>query len=73
MAGHLYTYGRVLGLDEVIARVDAVGASALRRFAETLCRTGNPAIAAVGPVKRLESRDSFARRFGRHPALSNAD
>jgi predicted Zn-dependent peptidase len=73
MAGHLYTYGRVLGLDEIIARVDAVGAAALRRFAESLCRTGNPAIAAVGPVKRLESRDSFARRFGRHPALTNAN
>ncbi|HEY4264869.1 MAG TPA: pitrilysin family protein [Micropepsaceae bacterium] len=73
MAGHLYAYGRVLGLDEVIARVDAVDAGALRRFAERLCRTGNPAVAAVGPVKRLESRDDFARRFGRDLSLTGAN
>jgi predicted Zn-dependent peptidase len=70
MAGHLYAYGRVLSVDELIARVDAVDAAALRAFAENLCRTGNPAIAAVGPVKKLESRDRFARRFGRTPALT---
>jgi predicted Zn-dependent peptidase len=72
MAGHLYAYGRVLSVEELIARVDAVDAAALRRFADRLCRTGNPAIAAVGPVSRLESRDSFARRFGRTLALTNA-
>jgi predicted Zn-dependent peptidase len=73
MAGHLYAYGRVLSVEELIVRVDAIDADALRRFAENLCRTGNPAIAAVGPIKQLESRERFARRFGRAPALTNAD
>ena len=72
MANHLYAYGRVLSVDELIARVDAVDAAALGRFAEKICQTGNPAIAAVGPVKRLESRDVFARRFGRTSALTDA-
>src|SRR5258707_11919603 len=72
MAGHLYTYGRVLGIEELIDRVEAVDAAALRRFAEQLCRRGDPAIAAVGPVKRLEAREAFAHRFGRGPPLSDA-
>ncbi len=72
MAGHLYAYGRVLGVEELIARVDAVDAEALRRFAARILATGNPAMAAVGPVKRLESHESFARRFGRGAALSGA-
>ncbi len=72
IAGHLYAYGRVLGVEELIDRVDAVDAAALRRFAERLCRRGEPAMAAVGPVKRLESRDVFAHRFGRELALSDA-
>jgi hypothetical protein len=62
----------VLGIEELIGRVEAVDAAALRRFAAALCRRGDPAIAAVGPVKRLESRDVFARRFGRELALSDA-
>src|SRR5205085_9489241 len=57
MAGHLYTYGRVLSIEELIGRVDAVDAAELRRFAESLCRRGDPEMSAVGPVTRLESRE----------------
>ena len=73
IASHLHTYGRVLSVEELIHRVDAVDAGALKRFATRLCERGDPAIAAVGPVKRVESRDTFARRFGRTPALTDAD
>jgi predicted Zn-dependent peptidase len=72
IAGHLYAYGRVLGVDELIRRVDAVDAARLKHFAERLCRIGNPAVAAVGPIKRLESHESFARRFGPASVLSDA-
>jgi predicted Zn-dependent peptidase len=65
IAGHLYAFGRVLSVEELTARVEAVDALALRRFAEKICLRGDPAIAAVGPVKRLESRERFAARFGR--------
>lgn len=70
IAGHLFTFGRVLSVAELAARVDAVDAAALRRFAERVCARGEPAIAAVGPVGRLESRETFARRFGRTPELA---
>ena len=69
MASHLFTYGRVLSVAEISARVDAVDAAALRRFAESVASQGEPAMASVGPVGRLESQESFARRFGRTPAL----
>src|SRR5205814_10666548 len=68
MASHLYNYGRVLGVDELVQHIDAVDAGAVRQFARRLCEAGNPAMAAVGPVGRLETRDRFARRFGRQAA-----
>jgi hypothetical protein len=36
----------------------------VRRYAARVLETGSPAIAAIGPVSRLESHDRFARRFG---------
>jgi hypothetical protein len=54
------------------ARVDAVDAAALRRFATRLLEMGTPAMASVGPVGRLETLDRFARRFGRIAALASA-
>jgi len=64
MASHLHIYGRVLSVDEMVRRIDAVDADAVTQFASRLCNTGNPAVAAIGPVKRLESRERFANRFG---------
>jgi predicted Zn-dependent peptidase len=65
IAGQLSAYGRVLTMPEITARVDAVDAAALRNFAGNLAERGDPSIAAVGPLRRLESREAFARRFGR--------
>ncbi|HEY1836230.1 MAG TPA: pitrilysin family protein [Rhizomicrobium sp.] len=60
----LLAYGRVLPLAEVIAKLDAVDASSVRRFGERVMATARPATAAVGPLGKLESYDSFAARFG---------
>jgi predicted Zn-dependent peptidase len=68
MASHLHIYGRVLSTDELVGRIDAVDVEAVRSFASRLCETGNPGMASVGPVKRLESRARFAGRFGRRAA-----
>ncbi|MGQ0741759.1 MAG: M16 family metallopeptidase [Alphaproteobacteria bacterium] len=65
MTGQLFVFGRILSLEELIARIDAVDAAAVRRFAERICTNGAPAMAAIGPVKQLETRDAFAARFGR--------
>ena len=68
MTNHLYIYGRILTVSELVARIDAVDAGAVRRFAARLCAQGQPAIAALGPVKKLELHDSFSARFGRGKA-----
>jgi predicted Zn-dependent peptidase len=64
IAGHMFAFGRVLTVEELTARLDAVDAAAVRRFGTGLMAAGRPAIAAVGPVGKLESHDAFARRFG---------
>ncbi len=60
-------YGRVLPLDEMIAKVDAVDAAALRRFASRFLSKATPALAAVGPLDGagggLESYERLAARF----------
>ena len=64
IASQLLAHGRVLPLEELTARLDAVDASAVRRFGQKLMSTERPAMAAVGPLGRLERHDVFSRRFG---------
>jgi predicted Zn-dependent peptidase len=61
IAAQMLTYGRVLSVEELTARLDAVDAAAVRRFGEKIMRT--PTIAAVGPLGKLESHAAFSRRF----------
>jgi predicted Zn-dependent peptidase len=63
VARHLLIYGRHLTPDELKARVDAVDAAAIRRVAERLARS-KPAIAALGPIARLEEYERIAARLG---------
>jgi predicted Zn-dependent peptidase len=65
IATHLLAFGHVIPVPELMARINAVDTGVLRRFAADVCLRGSPALAAVGPVKKLETRDRFARRFGR--------
>ena len=64
IAGNIFAMGRVLPIEELTSRLEAVDAAAVRRFGDRVMASANPAIAAVGPVGRLESHDAFARRFG---------
>jgi predicted Zn-dependent peptidase len=70
IAGQMFSYGRVLSIEELTARLDAVDAAAVRRFGARVMAAGSPSIAAVGPIERLESHDAFARRFGNGRALA---
>jgi hypothetical protein len=63
----------VLPVEELTARLDAVDASAVRRFGETVMASERPAMAAVGPLGRLESHDKFSRRFGTGHARAAAE
>ncbi len=73
IAGQMFSHGRVLTIEELTARLDAVDAAAVRRFGERVMAASNPAIAAVGPVGELESHDRFTRRFGPGRTLKAAE
>lgn len=65
IAAHLLAYGRVVPLKEIRDKLEAVTVDRVRAFGEKLMETGWPAIAAIGPLSKLESHENFARRFGR--------
>jgi len=65
IAGHIFTYGRVLSVEELTAKLDAVDAAAVRRYgARTMTATQPPAVVTVGPAGKLEGYEIFAGRFG---------
>jgi predicted Zn-dependent peptidase len=57
-------YDRPLETDELIAAVDAVDATAVRRVASRVVGAGRPTVAALGPISQLENYDRIAARFG---------
>ena len=56
-------YGRPIPSSEVIARIDAVDAGAVRKLAARIVRSSPPALAAIGPIARLENYETIAARF----------
>jgi predicted Zn-dependent peptidase len=64
IAGQLFAFGRVIPVEELTSNLAAVDAAAVRRFGERMMNAPRPALAAVGPLGKLESYDSFAARFG---------
>ncbi|HEY8255145.1 MAG TPA: pitrilysin family protein, partial [Rhizomicrobium sp.] len=64
IAGQLFALGRVQSAAEIVAQLDAIDVAAVRAFAAKAMEAGRPTMAAVGPVKKLESITAFAGRFG---------
>ncbi len=64
IAGQLFALGRVQSSAEMVGQIDAIDAAAVRHYAARVMRESVPAIAALGPVGKLESHEAFARRFG---------
>jgi len=60
----MHIHGRPLDAADIIAKVDAVDAAAVRRACQHLMACSAPAVAAVGPVAGLDSYDKIAARFG---------
>jgi predicted Zn-dependent peptidase len=56
-------HGRVLGTDEMLARVAAVDAAAVSRVARRILAAGAPAFSALGPLQGLSSHDRIAASF----------
>ncbi len=63
LAQQVLTYGRPLGVPEIVAKIEAVDVQAVRRYAERLA-TSRPTLASVGPVGKVERFDRVAARFG---------
>jgi predicted Zn-dependent peptidase len=64
IAGQLFALGRIQPPAEIITQLDAIDVGMVRHYAARVMQAGQPAIAAVGPIARLEGHDRFARRFG---------
>jgi predicted Zn-dependent peptidase len=56
-------FGKPLSTEEVLAKIDAVDAGALQRFAARTFERARPTVAAMGPAGRLEDYEVFAARF----------
>jgi predicted Zn-dependent peptidase len=62
VAQHLLFYGRVIPIEEIVAKVDAIDVAAVARLARRIFATP-PTLAAVGPLGRLEPLDALGRRL----------
>jgi predicted Zn-dependent peptidase len=62
VAQHLLVYGRIVPIEEIVARVDAVEAADVARLARRIFATP-PTLAAVGPLQRLEPLAALGRRI----------
>ncbi len=59
LARQMQIYGRLLSLDEMIARVDAVSADAVRKTGAAMLRSA-PTVAAIGAVAKVPGRAQVA-------------
>ena len=62
VAQHLLIFDRVLSVEELVARIDAIDADQIAALARQVF-AGAPVLAAVGPLDKLEPYDTIARRL----------
>ncbi len=60
----ILVYGRPIPVPELVGKIDAVETAAVTRVAERIMKGAAPAVAAIGPIGRLESYSAIAGRFG---------
>jgi predicted Zn-dependent peptidase len=61
IAGQMFSLGRVQPVSEIVAQLEAVDVDAVRRIAGRTMQA--PTLAAIGPIRKLESFDTFSARF----------
>ena len=71
MARQILGYGRLIGGDEIIAKIDALTVEEVEAAGRRML-AGAPTLTAVGPVKRLPALDRLARGLPSHPARTAA-
>ncbi len=62
IAQHLLIFGRVLPIDELVARIDAIDADHIGALASQIFSVP-PVLAAVGPLTKLEPYDTITQRL----------
>ena len=64
LARQLLVFNRRIPPEEIIAKVDAVDAAAIRRVGKRLLNGAGPTLAAIGPLSKLPSLDSVRAQLG---------
>jgi predicted Zn-dependent peptidase len=68
LARQMFAYGRPIPLNEIVARVEAVTVESAVAAGRDLIGRSRPAIAILGPSRRLESTAAIAESLGREAA-----
>ena len=68
VARQILVFGRVIPLEEIVAKVDAVGVAQARAAGRALVAGGRPTLAALGPGGGLESAARIVESLGRRAA-----
>jgi predicted Zn-dependent peptidase len=61
LARQILVYGRPIPLDEIVAKIEAVTVASAREAGRNLMRRSRPAVAALGPDRRLERTAAIAQ------------
>jgi predicted Zn-dependent peptidase len=62
LARQLFAYGRVVPLEEAIARIDAIDAAAARKVGAAMLASA-PTVAAIGRIGKVMGAEKVARRL----------
>jgi len=66
LARQILGFGRIIPVDEIVAKVDAVDVAAVRHAAQNLVARGRPTLTALGPKAGLEPAARAVERLARH-------
>jgi predicted Zn-dependent peptidase len=64
IARQMQLFGRIIPLEEMVARVDGISLASVRDLAGAIITGSTPTVAAVGPTKGLMDSDALAERLG---------
>ncbi len=64
LARQMLVFGRILPIEELVERIDAVSVNDVRRLADAIFTGTTPTMAAVGPVGSLIDHQSVVERLG---------
>lgn len=68
LGGSLLAYGRVIPVDEIVAKIEAVTVESARAAGRKLVAGGRPTFVGIGPKKGLEKAGRVAETLGRKAA-----